>query len=203
MAGRTIAIGDVHGCSAALQMLLDAIEPGSQDTLITLGDHIDRGPDSRGVLNLLIELASCCDLIPLLGNHEEMLLACLADHTVLRTWLSCGGTKTLLSYGWAPSGTRRRLTDFIPQEHWLFFPDCRNYHETGSHVFLHAGYVPNCRWKTSPARRYAGGSRTPEPPSHTARAKKPSSATRPSGRVKSLTWVSWPALIPIATAAAG
>lgn len=73
MAGRTIAVGDIHGCSRALDTLLDAIRPGSTDTVITLGDYIDRGPDTRGVIDRLIRLAGECTLIPLIGNHEAML----------------------------------------------------------------------------------------------------------------------------------
>jgi hypothetical protein len=72
LAGRTIAIGDIHGCRDALAALIDAIGPGPDDTLVTLGDHIDRGPDSRGVIDQLLALASRCRLVPLLGDHEEM-----------------------------------------------------------------------------------------------------------------------------------
>ena len=63
MAGRTIAIGDIHGCSDALAALIDAIGPGPEDTVVTLGDHVDRGPDSRGVLDRLIALAGRSRLI--------------------------------------------------------------------------------------------------------------------------------------------
>ena len=73
--GRIIAIGDVHGCSAALAALVQAIAPTPLDTLVFLGDYIDRGPDSRGVLEQVIALAERCIVVPLLGNHEEMLLA--------------------------------------------------------------------------------------------------------------------------------
>src|SRR5262245_37847694 len=71
---RTIAIGDVHGCSTALAALLDAIGPVESDTVVTLGDYIDRGPDSKGVIEQLIALEQRCRLVPLLGNHEEMIL---------------------------------------------------------------------------------------------------------------------------------
>ena len=70
----TIAIGDIHGCSAALDALLDAIRPRPEDTIVTLGDYINRGPDSRGVLDRLIDLGRRCRLVPLLGNHDQMLL---------------------------------------------------------------------------------------------------------------------------------
>ena len=57
MSGRTIAIGDIHGCSAALAVLLDAIGPHTDDRIVTLGDHIDRGPDSRGVIERFLDLS--------------------------------------------------------------------------------------------------------------------------------------------------
>ena len=71
--GRTIAVGDIHGCSVALTAVLQAAAPQPEDTIITLGDHIDRGPDSRGVIERLLALAGRCRLIPLLGNHEMLL----------------------------------------------------------------------------------------------------------------------------------
>ena len=74
MNSRTIAIGDIHGCSAALDALLKTIRPRPEDRIVTLGDYINRGPDSRGVIERLIELKDRCRLVPLLGNHDQMLL---------------------------------------------------------------------------------------------------------------------------------
>jgi serine/threonine protein phosphatase 1 len=145
VAGRTIAIGDIHGCSAALAALVEAIRPGPGDTLVPLGDYIDRGPDSRGVLDQLVALAGRCRLVPLLGNHEEMLIAALRDAAVLKFWLACGGVETLLSYGWLP-GRRGRpggLADLIPEPHWRFLAACLAYHETDTHIFSHANYLPD------------------------------------------------------------
>ena len=65
MRPRTIAIGDIHGCSAALDALLYAIQPRREDCIVTLGDYINRGPDSRGVIERLIELKDRCRLVPL------------------------------------------------------------------------------------------------------------------------------------------
>ena len=144
MAGRTIAIGDIHGCRAALAALVEVIRPSSGDTLVFLGDYIDRGPDSRGVLDRIIALREQCSVIPLLGNHEEMLLAAVQDHTALRLWLCCGGRKTIASYS-----TRLRLPthpdsllSLLPEEHLVFLQTCQLYYETDTHLFLHAGYVP-------------------------------------------------------------
>jgi len=91
MAGRTIAIGDIHGCPDALAAVLDAVAPVREDTVVTLGDYIDRGPDSRGVLVQLLALAGRCRLVPLLGNHEEALLDALRDKGAPRRWLLLAG----------------------------------------------------------------------------------------------------------------
>jgi serine/threonine protein phosphatase 1 len=150
MAGRIIAIGDIHGCSAALAAVVEAVAPCRPDTLVFLGDYIDRGPDSRGVLELLLRLAGRCRLVPLLGNHEEMLLAALADRTALRGWLSCGGAETVRSYGWVAGGGRRRLADLFPLEHRRFLAGCQSFHETATHLFVHAGYVPDLPLQRQP-----------------------------------------------------
>jgi serine/threonine protein phosphatase 1 len=142
MAGRTIAIGDIHGCSKALAVLVEAIDPDPDDTIVFLGDYIDRGPDSFGVLEQVIALAQRCVVVPLRGNHEEMLISAARDHTALRAWLSCGGVEALRSYGWAPGGPRRNLADWIPERHWQFLAACRTYYETATHLFVHAGYAP-------------------------------------------------------------
>jgi serine/threonine protein phosphatase 1 len=153
MPGRTIAIGDIHGCSTALAALLDAIAPAAADTLITLGDYIDRGPDSRGVLDQLIALGRRYRLIPLLGNHEEMLIAALSNRQVLECWLACGGLETLGSYGYSPGrpAPRGGLAGLVPEPHWAFLAGCRPHHETPSHIFTHAGYDPALPMDRQPA----------------------------------------------------
>jgi serine/threonine protein phosphatase 1 len=139
---RTIAIGDIHGCSNALAALIEAIRPNVDDEIVTLGDHIDRGPDTRGVLNQLLLLTEKCHLISLIGNHEEMLLNAMRDTTSISKWLTCGGAETLRSFGWAPGGPRSALADWFPDAHRRFFEHCRPYYETASHLFVHAGLVP-------------------------------------------------------------
>jgi serine/threonine protein phosphatase 1 len=165
MAGRAIAIGDVHGCRDALAALLDVIRPEPEDTIVTLGDYVDRGPHSRGVLDLLIALARRCRLVPLQGNHEELLLNALRDISHLKMWLTLGGADTLRSYGWAPGGPRRALADWIPKPHREFLAGCRLYYETTTHLFVHAGVVPELpmreqpelalRWRVTDARTSA------------------------------------------------
>jgi len=150
MARRTIAVGDVHGCSDALASILDAVVPGPDDTIVMLGDYIDRGPDSRGVLDRLIALAGQCRLIPILGNHEEALLDALGDRDALRRWLTLGGADTLRSYGWVRGGPRRAVADWIPAPHQAFLTSCRGHHETSTHLFVHAGYVPELPLEDQP-----------------------------------------------------
>jgi serine/threonine protein phosphatase 1 len=134
--GRLIAIGDIHGCRDALRSLLTAIGPRKEDTIVTLGDYIDRGPDSRGVIELLIDLQSKCKLVPLLGNHEEMMLRVLRHEQPHQAWLQFGGVETLESYGFNGD------LNFLPAEHAEFFDSLRDYHEQGNFFFTHAAYDP-------------------------------------------------------------
>jgi serine/threonine protein phosphatase 1 len=132
---RILAIGDMHGCSRALDVLLEAIAPQPEDTLITLGDYVDRGPDSKGVIDRLLGLRDYLTLVPLQGNHEEMMLA--ARHGAdRRMWLYCGGRETMASYG----GRDGSDADFdrIPEAHWQFLDQLLDFHETEHHFFVHA-----------------------------------------------------------------
>jgi serine/threonine protein phosphatase 1 len=136
MQPRTIAIGDIHGCSAALEARLKAIRPCPQDLIVTLGDYINRGPDSKGVIERLIALANRCRLVPLLGNHDQMLLEAGSGlHTM--TWMRMGGIATLQSYG------INRGLNRIPDEHTRFLETCLDYYETETHIFVHANYFPH------------------------------------------------------------
>src|SRR5690242_20050243 len=97
---RVLAIGDVHGCSVALRALLAAAAPRSDDLIVTLGDYVDRCPDTRGVLDQLIALRGTGRLVPLRGNHEVMMLEARAgSFGDAPAWLACGGRQTLASYG--------------------------------------------------------------------------------------------------------
>ena len=71
---RVLAIGDIHGCSGALDALLSAVAVQPDDTLVTLGDYVDRGPDSRGVLDRLIALCRSRYVVALRGNHDQMMV---------------------------------------------------------------------------------------------------------------------------------
>ncbi len=140
MTGRMVAIGDVHGCASALTSLLELVRLQPEDLLIPLGDYVDRGPDSRKVLDLLMHLHGQCTVYPLKGNHEEMMLEARSNTLAERMWRSCGGTATLQSYvSTAESG---RITD-IPESHWTFLERCKDYLETETHFFVHANAKPD------------------------------------------------------------
>lgn len=132
---RLIAIGDIHGCSAALDALITALELSADDRVVTLGDYVDRGPDSRGVVDRLLELDAAGQLIPLLGNHEEMMLSALRGRAPRLWWLRHGGAATLESYGFVDDAS------CIPQEHLDFFDRCLPFHEVEDVFFTHANYV--------------------------------------------------------------
>ncbi|MCA9079698.1 MAG: serine/threonine protein phosphatase [Planctomycetaceae bacterium] len=133
---RVLAIGDVHGCLDALETLADYVGFGSDDQLIMLGDYVDRGPDSKEVVDWVIERTLDGNCIPLLGNHEIMLLDALGGRMPLEHWLSCGGRETLLSYTY-PGRTPHPSN--VPEAHrWFLQRELKRYHETELHLFAHA-----------------------------------------------------------------
>jgi serine/threonine protein phosphatase 1 len=136
--GRHFAMGDIHGCSTALRTLIKAIDPRPEDSLVILGDFIDWGPNTKGVVEQLIALSARCRLITLLGNHEEMLLNALESKSDFRYWLKFGASETLTSY--SPHSTDLNV---IPTDHIRFIRGCRDYFETETHIFVHANYDPN------------------------------------------------------------
>jgi serine/threonine protein phosphatase 1 len=137
---RFLAIGDIHGCLGALDELLAWVKPAPDDLVITLGDYVDRGPDTRGVLDRLIALKQDgMKLVCLRGNHEIMMLeAWKGGRDDKKQWLLVGGAQALGSYGTTPgkSGT----FEHIPREHWDFINnDLLGYYETDAYIFVHAG----------------------------------------------------------------
>ena len=95
---RHLAIGDIHGCFNALKSLVDFVGFRSDDVIVTLGDYIDRGPDSRAVVELMIELGETHNLVALRGNHEIMMLASRDNASWFHSWIGYGGRETLASY---------------------------------------------------------------------------------------------------------
>lgn len=133
---RHLAIGDIHGCIKALTSLIDFVALRSDDTIVTLGDYVDRGPDSRAVLDFVIELSNNHDLVPLRGNHEIMMLDARQKESWLGPWLSYGGAATLESYGGS--------FDDVPDSHIEFLEnDLMAHHESDSHFFVHANVSPD------------------------------------------------------------
>jgi serine/threonine protein phosphatase 1 len=137
MMSRTIAIGDIHGCSDALSSVLRAIDPQPNDTIITLGDYVNRGIDSKGALDLLIELSGRFRLVPILGNHDEMMLKANGSRSSFRHWMEFGGIETLDSYG--DTGH----ISLVPRQHFDFLESCVAYFENETHFFTHGNYDPD------------------------------------------------------------
>lgn len=138
---RTIVIGDIHGCSKAVLGLLEAVKPTEGDRLIFLGDYVDRGPDSKGVIDLLIDLSQRCQTVFLLGNHEIMFRGAVRglDPSL---WLQIGGQPTVASYG-------GRL-ELVSQQHMDFLDACLPYYELENHVFVHANYLADLPLEQQP-----------------------------------------------------
>jgi serine/threonine protein phosphatase 1 len=142
---RTFAIGDVHGSLAALETLVSALCINKDDTLVTLGDYVDRGPDSRGVIEYLLALRGRVNLVPLLGNHEIAMMDSRRDRKMFTQWVALfGGAATLASY--APPAL-----EAVPRGHWEFFQGCRPYYETDADFFVHAGVAPGLPLDRQPA----------------------------------------------------
>ena len=142
---RLLAIGDIHGCLPALETILAAVQPCAEDTIVTLGDYVDRGPESRGVIERLLALRQQCQLVPLLGNHDQMLLMVYGGRRELYIdWLLFGGNATLASYD------TLRLED-IPPAHVDFLRGCRLFHESPRHFFVHGSYRAELPLERQPA----------------------------------------------------
>ncbi|HWB03666.1 MAG TPA: metallophosphoesterase family protein [Verrucomicrobiales bacterium] len=145
---RTLVIGDIHGCSTALDHVLGMVRLQKSDTLITLGDYVDRGPDSKTVIERLLQINSFCTLVPLKGNHEVMMIASRQDPEYEPTWRGHGGEQTLVSY--APQKPNPSLDD-VPAEHWQFIEhQCLDYFETDTHIFVHASLWPEMPMSEQP-----------------------------------------------------
>jgi serine/threonine protein phosphatase 1 len=133
--GKYIAIGDIHGCLQTLNELLIKLIDYSDYTYIFIGDYIDRGPNSYGVVERLIEFAKGHSCIFLRGNHEHMLLDAYSGGD-LDLWLRNGGKATLASYGAAKDHI------YFPDEHVDFYQKTKMYFETENYFFVHAGLSP-------------------------------------------------------------
>jgi serine/threonine protein phosphatase 1 len=129
------AIGDIHGCFEELSELVESLKPKPEKTFIFVGDYIDRGENSRAVIDYIIELKKRAQVITLMGNHEELLLHYLEHNNTMKsaTFLYNGGGATLASYsnqqGWFE----------IPPHHIEFFKSLPLFYQDEKHFFVHAG----------------------------------------------------------------
>ena len=149
---RVYAIGDVHGCLdrlAAMHALIAADlaeRPVREPLLVHLGDYVDRGPDSAGVVGQLAGRVAMPDVptVNLMGNHEHMMLDAVAtgDTEAVELWLANGGTESLVSWGVPRSAQPRDWPSYLPTPHLLFLRDLAVYHEAGGYLFVHAGVRP-------------------------------------------------------------
>lgn len=132
---RLIAIADIHGCSKTFRRLIfEVVQLTKHDSLYLLGDMIDRGPDSKGVIDTILELqVSGYDVNILRGNHEQMLLTYIQEpyYTNLARWLANGGDATLDSYGVSQAEDLTELIDYLDT--------LPLYRMTDKNIFVHAG----------------------------------------------------------------
>lgn len=156
---RVYAVGDIHGRADLLRETHDLIRadldrsPVGRKCVIYLGDYVDRGLESRQVIDLLLDdpLAGV-EAIHLKGNHEQFMLAFLDDIGVGANWLTNGGNATLYSYGVGMgeaataeermTAAQAALREAVPPRHLTFLQDLRLSHREGDYVFVHAGLKP-------------------------------------------------------------
>ena len=154
---RIYAIGDIHGRLDLLDEVLARIDadmtehPTSNATRVFLGDYIDRGPDSKRVLERLISYCVAQPTVCLMGNHEAYLREFLNNPDILSAWRRYGGLDTLLSYGLAPTMKTKAqehrklasdLNGLLPSSHREFLSNLKRYFVCGDFFFVHAGVRP-------------------------------------------------------------
>lgn len=140
--GKIFAIGDIHGCLFKLKEMMPLLEIDPvDDTIVFLGDYIDRGPDARGVVDFILSIKKTMNnVICLLGNHEQLFLDYSLKKINRKIFLNNGGMSTLLSYGF--TGTRSGKKMNFPESHLQFFNSLYPYYETDDYIFVHAGLLP-------------------------------------------------------------
>lgn len=148
---RLYAIGDAHGCTDKLDAIHAAIAedaaraPEPDRVVVYLGDYVDRGPDSRGVIERVLHPPIRALAVHLRGNHEAMMLDALdhpADEGAIALWLRNGGVATLSSYGLNGEDEPRDWIGRIPALHLAFLRGLARCHRAGGYLFVHAGVRP-------------------------------------------------------------
>jgi serine/threonine protein phosphatase 1 len=139
--GKIFAIGDIHGCISKLDKMMAQLNIDARnDTLVFIGDYIDRGSDPKGVVDSILDIRKRIkNVVCLLGNHEQMFLNYYLEHKDEDLFMHNGGMSTMISYGVNPSG-REKLT--IPNDHMEFFITLLLSYETDDYIFVHAGLRP-------------------------------------------------------------
>jgi serine/threonine protein phosphatase 1 len=142
---RFFIVGDIHACPAELETLLTALRLQSEDRLVFLGDYIDRGPNARAVVDLLLGMKAdaVCRLTFLKGNHEDMFLDFLGlpgNHG--DAFLVNGGVPTLGSYGLLRSNVGQDVAAQLPPEHLEFYRSLETMFTDGETLCVHAGLNP-------------------------------------------------------------
>lgn len=141
--GRLFAIGDIHGCIDEVALMLETIAARAGDTVVFVGDYIDRGPSSRAVIDYLLEFQrGAADVVFLKGNHEDMLLSYMGyPGRYGESFVFNGGAQTLASYGIA-EGEPEDVSTLIPAGHLAFFQGLQHYYQRPPYLFVHAGILP-------------------------------------------------------------
>jgi serine/threonine protein phosphatase 1 len=177
---RVYAVGDIHGRLDLFREMIRSIEaddarrPAANTSIVLLGDLIDRGPDSAGVVALAREWAQERQIRLIMGNHEEMFLDSFSKQGILRNFMRFGGNVTMLSYGIAQRALaeadteelQRLMADAVPQEDRDFLAGFEKMVRFGDYVFVHAGVRPDmplerqtgqdCRWIREPFLSHEG-----------------------------------------------
>ena len=145
---RVYVVGDVHGCRRELLLMLESFIARSlftpKDTMVFLGDYIDRGEDSKGVIDTLLELRKGFPFVYfLLGNHEHLLWGYLNGAVSREHYEKCGGASCLLSYGADPSKGYQSHAALIPGTHMQFLDNLLAGVIVDNFVLVHAGVHPH------------------------------------------------------------
>ena len=137
------AIGDIHGERELLVELLDSLPLRDDDRLIFMGDYVDRGPDSKGVVDVLLNVAKERPCVFLIGNHESMFLDFLGwddpRYFAGDAFLVNGGDRTLVSYDYFDNEPLDPTEFDLPKAHEEFYRGLKLYHSEGDYLFVHAG----------------------------------------------------------------
>jgi serine/threonine protein phosphatase 1 len=142
MTGHRYVIGDIHGCLKTFRyMVEEIIRLETSDTLFLLGDYVDRGPDSRGVIDFIISLKEeGYRVITLMGNHEDMLLNAMEGGVNFDQWMRNGGPFTLISFGMNKVIETGYLSGFgLPDRYLDFLNNLKLYVEMDDVILVHAG----------------------------------------------------------------